>query len=116
MAPIYKIFEDKTSLTVKKGDYIRTGIRDINRKKYHRVKVKVYHDLKRIEKDYKKYDGKYCLINLFSDIGKVRDAKQIEKALFNSQENTYSTLKSNIQKKGKKRIKYFNEFSLEDES
>ena len=115
MAPIYKIFEDKTSLSVKKGDYIRTGIREINRKKYHRVKVKVYHDLKRIEKDYKQHDGKYCLINLFSNIGKVRDTKQIEKALFNNQENTYSILKSNIQKKGIKRIKHYNELSLEDE-
>ncbi len=116
MAPIYKIFEDKTSLSVKKGDYIRTGIHEINRKKYHRVKVKIYHDLKRIEKDYKQRDGKYCLINLFSNIGKVRDTKQIEKALFNKQENTYSTLKSNIQKKGIKRIKHFYELSLDEES
>ena len=115
MVPIYKIFEDKTSLSVKKGDYIRTGIREMNRKKYHRIKVKIYHDLKRMEKDYKKRDGKYCLINLFSDIGRVKDTKQIEKALFNNQENTYSILKSNIQKKGIKRIKHYNELSLEDE-
>jgi hypothetical protein len=116
MAPIYKIFEDKASLSVKKGDYIRSGIREMNRKKYHRVKVKIYHDLKRIEKDYKQGDGKYCLINLFSNIGRVRDTKQIEKALFNSQENTYSTLKSNIQKKGIKRIKKCYELSVESES
>jgi len=115
MAPIYKIFEDKASLSVKKGDYIRTGINEINRNKYHRVKVKIYHDLKRIEKDYKQRDGKYCLINLFSNIGKVRNTKQIEKALFNSQENTYSALKSNIQKKGIKRLKHHYELSLDEE-
>ena len=111
MAPIYKIFEDKMSQSVKKGDYIRTGISDINRKKYHRVKIKIYHDLKRIEKDYKQHDAKYCLINLFSNTGSVRDTKQIEKALFNNEENTFSTLKSKIQRKGIKRVKQNYELS-----
>lgn len=105
MVDIYKKLEDRESQSVKKSEYIANGIDEINKFKF---------DIDPYDYKYGKYkilpkkvvDKRYCLINLFKDLGKLKNTKEIEKTLFNDdQNNTISGLKLELERKGKKRIK-----------
>ena len=90
--------------SVKKSRYIQDGIEKINKTKfnidsYDFVKNRYNIKLK------KNVERKYCLINLFTDIGKIKSPQEIEKTLFNKDENiTFCKLKTKLEKRGIKRI------------
>ena len=114
MIGIYKKLEDRENKSLKNGEYITNGIDEINRRKfinsydYKYKKFKI--NPKKIE------EKKYCLISLFKNLGKIKDKKEIEDILFNSDENiTMSELKSTLEKTGKNRFKNNIEFSIESD-
>ena len=69
-------------------------------------------DIKNIKKD----AAKYSLINKFTDLGKIKDPKEIEKTLFHRDENIiFAKLRTKLEKRGIKRIHENLELKLSDE-
>ena len=105
--------ERNESLSVKKSKYIQDGIGKINKTKFN---IDSYDFIKNRYKIKRKNnnDKKYGLINLFTDIGKIKSPQEIEKTLFNKDENiTFCKLKKNLEKSGIKRINKNMELSLQ---
>lgn len=102
---IFRGMEDRENQSVKNSRHIKDGIGKISKTKFN---IGSY-DLEKNRYNIKyrnNRDKKYCLINLFSNIGKIKSPQEIEKTLFNQDENiTFCKLKSNLEKKGIKRIK-----------
>ena len=101
---IFKKVEDRENLSVKKSRYIKDGIRKIAKEKFNIDSYdlqKNKYKIKYIRKDNKKF----CLINLFPNIGKVNSTQEIEKILFNKNEViAISKLRSKLEKKGIRRV------------
>lgn len=118
MVAIFKVVENKTNLSINKSKYIRNGIDEINNRKFNADFIKTDFQKKKNKKIKKPGDDskKYCLINLFSDIGKIKDNKEIEKTLFANDENlnSISKLKLSLRKNGIKRRK--KRFELSEDS
>ena len=110
---IFRRVEDRENQSVKKSRYIQDGIGKITKTKFNinsydfvKNKYKIKHK--------KPDDKKYCLINLFTDIGKIKSPQEIEKTLFNKDEYiTFSKLKANLEKKGIRRINKNLELNLD---
>ena len=110
---IFKGVELHESQSVKKSRYIQNGIGKITKTKFNidsykfvknRYKMKIKNN----------NDKNYCLINLFTDIGKIKSPQEIEKTLFSKDENiTFCKLKKNLEKNAIKRIKQNFEMSGE---
>ena len=101
---IFKRVDDRESQSVKKSRDITDGIGKITRNKFNIDSYDFEKNKYKIK--YRKRDERYFLISLFKNIGKVRSSQEIEKTLFNKDENiTFATLKSNLEKTGIKRIK-----------
>ena len=105
MVEIYKKLEDRENQSMKKSEFITNGIDEINKRKF---------DINPYDFKYGKYkiipkkvvEKKYCLINLFKDLGKLKDPKEIEETLFNGEKNNaISELKFDLERKGRKRYK-----------
>ena len=109
---IFKGMEANENQSLQKSRYIEDGISRITRKKFN---IDSYDFVKN---KYKKKiknnnDRKYYFINLFNNIGKIKSPQEIEKTLFNKDENiTFCKLKTNLEKKGIKRIKENIDLSL----
>ena len=102
---IFKSVEDRENQSVRKSRYIQDGIEKITKTKFNIDSYDFVKNKNKI-KNKKSNDKKFCLINLFTDIGKIKSPEEIEKTLFNKDENiTFSKLKSNLEKKGIRRIK-----------
>ena len=119
MVSIFKDVEDKTNISINKSKYIKNGIDEINNRKFNAdfkkpdLQKKKYIIIKKPEDDSKKY----CLINLFSDIGKIKGNKEIEKTLFANDENinSISKLRLNLRKNGIKREKHKIDLSIDSD-
>ena len=119
MVSIFKDVEDKTNISINKSKYIKNGIDEINNRKFKAdfkkpdLQKKKYIIIKKPEDDSKKY----CLINLFSDIGKIKGNKEIEKTLFANDENinSISKLRLNLRKNGIKREKHKIDLSIDSD-
>ena len=117
MVSIFKDVEDKTNISINKSKYIKNGIDEINNLKFNvdfkkpDLQKKKYIIIKKPEDDSKKY----CLINLFSDIGKIKGNKEIEKTLFENDENinSISKLRLSLRKNGIKREKHKFDLSID---
>lgn len=104
IGPIIKGVEDRESQSVKKSRYIKDGIDKITKTKFNIGSYDFEKNKYKIKN--KKKDEKYLLLSLFTNIGKVRSPQELEKTLFNKDENiTFAKLKANLEKKGNKRIK-----------
>lgn len=119
MVAIFKDVEDKTNLSINKSKYIRNGIDEINNRKIDVGFIKTDFQKKK-NIIIKKPDGdskKYFLINLFSDIGKIKGNKEIEKTLFANDENINSItkLRLSLRKNGIKRGKQKIDFSVDSD-
>ena len=113
MQHIFRRVEDRENQSVKKSRYIQDGIGKITKTKFNIDRYDFVKNKYKIK--YKKPDDKkFCLINLFTDIGKIKSPQEIEKTLFNKDENiTFSKLKANLEKKGIKRINKNLELNLD---
>lgn len=101
----FKKVEDRENQSVRKSRIIKDGIWKINRTKFD---IDSYDfEKNRYKINYKKNDKKkYFLITKFANLGKIKDPKEIEKTLFNKDENiTFSKLKTKLEKKGIKRVR-----------
>ena len=84
------------SISVKKGKIINDNLHKIHDIKYD---INNYNNKKNIKsndiiiKNVKINDRKYHLINLFKDLGKVKDKKEIEKTLFEKDDKSFKILK-----------------------
>ena len=113
----FKRVEDREDQSVKKSRIIKDGIYKINKIKfnienYDFNKTKNKNEIKPRKNNY----TKYSLINKFTDLGKIRNPKEIEKTLFNRDENiTFSKLKKTLEKKGIKRVHDNLELKLTDD-
>ena len=101
---IFRRVEDREHQSVRKSRYIQDGIGKITKKRFNIDSydfIKNRYKIKYVKPD----DKKFCLINLFTNIGKIKSPQEIEKTLFNKDENiTFSKLKSKLEKKGIRRI------------
>ena len=101
---IFKKLENGENQTIKKSRIIKDGIRKITKDKFNIDNYdseKNKYNIKYI----KKANKKFCVINLFPDIGKVKNTQEIEKTLFNKNEVLAITkLRTNIEKRGIRRI------------
>jgi hypothetical protein len=113
----FKRVEDREDQSVKKSRMIKDGIYKINKIKfniegYDFNKTKNKNEIKSRKNNYKKYS----LINKFTDLGKIKDPKEIEKTLFNHDENiTFSKLKKKLEKRGIQRVHDNLELKLTDD-
>ena len=111
----FKKVEDRENQSVKKSRIIKDGIFKLNKNKF---KIESY-DFNRdkYEIKYRKNDSvKYSLINKFTDLGKIKDPKEIEKTLFHRDENiNFSKLRTKLEKRGIKRIHENLELKLSDD-
>ena len=95
--PIFKQLNQRQSISVKKGKELDERLNKLNDFK---LNIKSYTDLRRDNnkskeiKNIKIYDKKSHLINLFKDIGKVKNPREIEETLFYKEDKKYKLLKS----------------------
>jgi hypothetical protein len=119
MEAIFKDVENKTNLSIDKSKYIRNGIDEINNRKLNVDFIKTDFPKKKNKIIKKPNDDKkkYFLINLFSDIGKIKGNKEIEKILFANDENinSISKLRLNLRKNGIKREKHKIDLSIDSD-
>lgn len=107
--------EDRENQSVKKSRIIKDGIDKINKKKFNIESYdfnKNKYDIKLRRND----SRKYFIINKFPNLGKIRDLREIEKTLFNRDENiTFSKLRAKLEKQGMQRIRNYLHLKIVDE-
>ena len=94
--PYFKNVNQRHSISVKKGKILNDDLHkfhdfkfDANRNKNKKDILNKVPDIKNIKNN----DRKYHLINLFKDLGKVKDKKEIEKTLFEKDDKSFKILK-----------------------
>ena len=98
--PIFKNINERHSLSVKKAKVLNHELQKIQEYKFD---INDYNNnnisnKKKNENNIKITDKKYHLINLFKNLGKVKDPKEIEKTLFTKDNKNYKLLKLKLQK------------------
>ena len=92
--PFFKNVNQRHSISVKKGKILNDDLH-----KFHDIKFDINSHKKDIQnkvpdiKNIKINDRKYHLINLFKDLGKVKDKREIEKTLFEKDDKSFKILK-----------------------
>ena len=92
--PFFKNVNQRHSISVKKGKILNDDLH-----KFHDIKFDINSHKKDIQnkvpdiKNIKINDRKYHLINLFKDLGKVKDTREIEKTLFEKDDKSFKILK-----------------------